>query len=92
MADYEAKQAAEKMQEILALIRDNRNRNLNDQGNIQYSKADEELIVRLGEQVPSQGWAYSSDDRIIIPTKQIWWWLKKNTIGHIGEKTPCINF
>jgi len=31
LADYEAKQAAGRMQEILALIPDNRNRNLNDQ-------------------------------------------------------------
>jgi len=42
------------MQEILALIPDHRNRNPNDQKNIEYSKADEELIEGTGGQVPSQ--------------------------------------
>jgi len=55
LADSEAKQAAERMQEILALIPDNRNGNLSDQENVEYSKADEELIEELGGQVPSQG-------------------------------------
>ena len=58
LADSEANQAAERMQEILALIPDNRNRNLSDQENVEYSKADEELIEGLGEQIPSQGWDY----------------------------------
>ena len=60
------------MQGILALIPDNRSRNLIDQENTEYSKDDEELIEGLGGQIPSQGWAYSSDGRIIIPAKQIW--------------------
>jgi len=72
LADYEAKQAAEKMQEISALIPDNRSRNPIDQENTEYSKDDEELIEGLGGQIPSQGWAYSSNSRIIIPAKQIW--------------------
>jgi len=71
LADYEAKQAAERTQKILALIPDNRSQNLNNQENIEYSKADKELIERLGGQVPSRRWAYSSDGRIIIPAKQI---------------------
>jgi len=54
LPDYEAKQVAERMQEILALIPDNRSRNLIDQENTEYSKADEELIEGLGGQVPSQ--------------------------------------
>ena len=54
LADSEAKQAAERMQGILALIPDNRSRNLIDQENTEYSKADEELIEGLGGQVPSQ--------------------------------------
>jgi len=58
LADSEANQAAERMQEILALIPDNRNRNLSDQENVEYSKADEELIEGLGGQIPSQGWDY----------------------------------
>jgi len=77
LADYEAKQAAEKMGEILALIPDNRSRNLINEENIEYSKDNEELIKRLGRQIPSQGWAYSSDGRIIIPAKQIWGVVKE---------------
>jgi len=77
LADSEANQAAERMQEILALIPDNRNRNLSDQENVEYSKADEELIEGLGGQVPSQGWACLSDGRIIIPAKQIWGVVKE---------------
>lgn len=46
LADYEAKQAAERMQKILTLIPDNRSRNLDDQENIEYSKADKELIEK----------------------------------------------
>jgi len=77
LADYEAKQAAERMQEILASIPENRSRNLIDQENIKYSKDDEELIEGLGGQIPSQGWAYSSDGRIIIPAEQIWGVVKE---------------
>ena len=77
MADSEAKQAAERMQEILASIPENRSRNLIDQENIKYSKDDEELIEGLGGQIPSQGWAYSSDGRIIIPAEQIWGVVKE---------------
>jgi len=77
LADYEAEQAAEKMQEILALIPDNRSRNLIDQENTDYSKNDKELIKRLGGQIPSQGWAYSSDGRIIDLAKQIWGVVKE---------------
>ena len=58
LADSEAKQEAERIQEILALIPDNRDRNLSDQENVEYSKADEELIEELGGQIPSQGWNY----------------------------------
>jgi len=77
LTDYAAKQVKERMQEILTLIPDNRSRNLIDQENIEYSKADEELIEGLGGQVPSKGWAYSSDSRIIIPAKQIWGMVKE---------------
>ena len=77
LADYEAKQAAERMQKILTLIPDNRSRNLDDQENIEYSKADKELIEEIGGQVPSRGWAHSSDGRIIIPAKQIWGVVKE---------------
>ena len=77
LADHEAKQAAERMQKILTLIPDNRSRNLDDQENIEYSKADKELIEEIGGQVPSRGWAHSSDGRIIIPAKQIWGVVKE---------------
>jgi len=54
LADYEAKQAAERMQKILTLILDSRSRNLYEQDNIEYSKADKELIEGLGGWVPYQ--------------------------------------
>ena len=65
------------MQKILTLIPDNRSRNQDDQENIEYSKADKELIEEIGGQVPSRGWAHSSDGRIIIPAKQIWGVVKE---------------
>ncbi|KAK4811194.1 hypothetical protein QYF61_019825, partial [Mycteria americana] len=71
LADYEAKQAAERMQKILTLIPDNRSRSLGDQENVEYSRADKELIEEMGGQVPSKGWAHLSDGRIIIPAKQV---------------------
>ncbi|KAK4810860.1 LOW QUALITY PROTEIN: hypothetical protein QYF61_008832 [Mycteria americana] len=71
LADYEAKQAAETMQKILTLIPDNRSRSLGDQENVEYSRADKELIEEMGGQVPSKGWAHLSDGRIIIPAKQV---------------------
>jgi len=61
----------------LTLILDNRSRNLIDQENIEYSKDNKKLIKGLGGQIPSQGWAYSSDGRIIIPAKQIWGVVKE---------------
>ncbi|KAK4811278.1 hypothetical protein QYF61_023330 [Mycteria americana] len=70
LADYEAKQAAERMQKILTLIPDNRSRSLGDQENVEYSRADKELIEEMGGQVPSKGWAHLSDGKIIIPAKQ----------------------
>ncbi|KAK4810840.1 hypothetical protein QYF61_008812 [Mycteria americana] len=71
LADYEAKQAAERMQKILTLILDNRSRSLGDQENVEYCRADKELIEEMGRQVPSKGWAHLSDGRIIIPAKQV---------------------
>ncbi|KAK4824938.1 hypothetical protein QYF61_021558 [Mycteria americana] len=64
LADYEAKQAAERIQKILTLIPDNRSRNL-------------ELTEEMGGQVPSKGWAHLSDGRIIIPAKQVWGAVKE---------------
>ncbi|KAK4811121.1 hypothetical protein QYF61_019752, partial [Mycteria americana] len=77
LADYEAKQAVERMQKILTLIPDNRSRSLGDQENVEYSRADKELIEERGWQVPSKGWARLSDGRIIIPAKQVWGVVKE---------------
>ncbi|KAK4810474.1 LOW QUALITY PROTEIN: hypothetical protein QYF61_004254 [Mycteria americana] len=77
LADYEAKQAAETMQKILTLIPGNRSRSLGDQENVEYSRADKELIEEMGGQVPSKGWAHLSDGRIIIPAKQVWGVVKE---------------
>ncbi|KAK4822132.1 hypothetical protein QYF61_010255 [Mycteria americana] len=77
LADYEAKQAAERMQKILTLIPDNRSRSLGDQENVEYCRADKELIEEMGRQVPSKGWAHLSDGRIIIPAKQVWGVVKE---------------
>ncbi|KAK4810533.1 hypothetical protein QYF61_004496 [Mycteria americana] len=77
LADYEAKQAAERMQKNLTLIPDNRSRSLGDQENVEYCRADKELIEEMGGQVPSKGWAHLSDGRIIIPAKQVWGVVKE---------------
>ncbi|XP_072717160.1 uncharacterized protein [Ciconia boyciana] len=90
LADYEAKQAAERMQKILTLIPDNRSRSLGDHENVEYSRADKELIEEMGGQVPSKGWAHLSDGRII--PNRYGELLKKNTIRHIGGQIPCIHF
>ncbi|KAK4811058.1 hypothetical protein QYF61_016344 [Mycteria americana] len=84
LADYEAKQAAERMQKILTLIPDNRSRSLGDQENVAYSRADKELIEEMGGQVPSKGWAHLSDGRIIIPAKQVWGVVKEHNKTHWG--------
>ncbi|KAK1204014.1 POL5 protein, partial [Pygoscelis papua] len=77
LADVEARKAAErKMVEGLTLIPDGKVQTITTMGPPKYGKEDYKLIHDLKGKEDTNGWAWTPERKIIVPSKYIWGLIK----------------